>query len=205
MSTAASVAEAVGDQETQVICPGDCEHEFGWSQLELALEPNMLSELVKRRQAKEVSGAGLENLVACPFCPYVAIMENQEDKVLVCRNPDCGRESCRLCRESNHIPQRCDEVEKTQGARREIEEQLTQAMIRECWNCHKKFFKEEGCNMMTCQCKAKMCYLCKEKVTDYNHFYGQGGAATETKKCPLYTNSKVLLATELARAAKEAR
>ena len=58
---------------------------------------------------------------------------------------------------------------------------------------------------MTCQCKAKMCYLCKEKVTDYNHFYGQGGVPTETKKCSLYTNSKVLHATELARAAQEVR
>ena len=36
-----------------------------------------------------------------------------------------------------------------------------------------QFFKEEGCNKMTCQCGAKMCYLCKEKVTDYSHFYGQ--------------------------------
>ena len=136
VSMAASVA--VGDQETQVNCPEDCEQEFGWRQLELALEPNMLSQLLKRHQAKEVSGAGLEDLVACPFCPYVAIMENQEDKVLVCKSPDCGRESCRLCRESNHIPLRCEEVEKTEEARKEIEEQLTQAMIRECLSCHKK-------------------------------------------------------------------
>ena len=27
--------------------------------------------------------------------------------------------------------------------------------------------------MMTCQCRAKMCYLCKERVTDYSHFFGQ--------------------------------
>ena len=171
VSGAASVV--MGEEKTQVVCPGDCEQEFSWRQLELALEPNLLSMLLKKRQAKEVSGAGLEDLVACPFCPYLAIMENKEDKVLVCRNPECGRESCRLCRESNHIPLRCDEVEKTEGARKEIEEQLTQAMIRECWKCSKKFFKEEGCNKMTCQCGAKMCYLCKEKVTDYSHFYGQ--------------------------------
>ena len=136
VSTAAGVA--VGEEKTQVICPEDCEQQFGWRQLELALEPILLSKLLQKRQAEEVSGAGLEDLVACPFCPYVAIMENKEDKVLVCGNPDCGRESCRLCRESNHIPLRCDEVEKTEGARKEIEEQLTQAMIRECLSCHKK-------------------------------------------------------------------
>ena len=33
----------------------------------------------------------------------------------------------------------------------------------------------------------------------------QGGVPTATKKCPLYSDSKALLATELARAAEEAR
>ena len=70
--------------------------------------------------------------------PYCTVMENPEDKVLICRNPDCGRESCRLCKESNHVPLRCDEVEKTEGTRKEIEEKLTEAMIRECWKCNKK-------------------------------------------------------------------
>jgi hypothetical protein len=28
---------------------------------------------------------------------------------------------------------------------------------------------------MTCSCGAQMCYLCKEKVVDYSHFYGQVG------------------------------
>ena len=74
----------------------------------------------------------------CPFCHYCTVMENPEDKVLICRNPDCGRESCRLCKESNHVPLRCDEVEKTEGTRKEIEEKLTEAMIRECWKCSKK-------------------------------------------------------------------
>ena len=36
-----------------------------------------------------------------------------------------------------------------------------------------QFFKEEGCNKMTCACGAKMCYICKAKIVDYKHFYGQ--------------------------------
>ena len=36
-----------------------------------------------------------------------------------------------------------------------------------------QFFKEEGCNKMMCSCGAQMCYLCKQPVEDYSHFYGQ--------------------------------
>ena len=51
--------------------------------------------------------AGLEGLENCPFCPYSTIMDTspEEDKVFVCRNPDCGKDSCRLCQEPTHIPQ----------------------------------------------------------------------------------------------------
>ena len=128
---------AAGDNLTAVAC-GECSEEIDWQQLERVVDPVVLSKLLQRRQAEEVNVAGLEGLVTCPFCPYATVMENEADKVLVCRFPACGRESCRLCRESNHVPLRCDEVEKTEGARKEIEENLTQAMIRECWNCHKK-------------------------------------------------------------------
>jgi hypothetical protein len=31
------------------------------------------------------------------------------------------------------VPLRCDEVDKTEGVRENIEEKLTQAMIRQCW------------------------------------------------------------------------
>ena len=26
---------------------------------------------------------------------------------------------------------------------------------------------------MTCACGAKMCYICKAKIVNYDHFYGQ--------------------------------
>ena len=82
------------------------------------------SKLLQRHQRQEVDRAGLEGLVDCPFCEYATVMEGEADRVLVCRNPDYGRESCRLCRETNHVPLRCDEAEKTEGVRKEIEEKL---------------------------------------------------------------------------------
>ena len=181
---------AAGENKTSVACP-QCDEEVEWRHLDKVVDPVILSKMLQRRQAEEVSGAGLEGLVKCPFCHYCTVMENPEDKVLICRNPDCGRESCRLCKESNHVPLRCDEVEKTESTRKEIEEKLTEAMIRECWKCNKKvpskrsethftayfisfqFFKVEGCNKMTCACGAKMCYICKAKIVNYDHFYGQ--------------------------------
>ncbi len=32
------------------------------------------------------------------------------------------------------------------------------------------FLQTEGCNMMTCTCGAKMCYVCQKPIKDYNHF-----------------------------------
>ena len=135
-------------------------------------------------------------------------MENIDDKILACRNPDCGRDSCRLCNEPSHVPLRCEEVEKKEAARKKIEELQSEAMIRECWKCKTKYFKEEGCNKMACptpKCGAKMCYLCKQPVEDYTHFYGQGGEPTATKTCPLWTDSKQLHEEEIANAAAKAK
>jgi len=201
---------AIGDGKTIIECLGHCQEEIGWQELQKALAPNVLSKLLQRRQAEEVGAAGLDSLVTCPFCPYQTIMENMDDRILACRNPDCGRESCRLCKEPSHVPLRCDEVEKKdeEEARKKIEEQLSEAMIRECWKCKAKYFKEEGCNKMTCpkpNCGAKMCYLCKQPVKDYTHFYGQGGAPTATKTCPLWTDNQRLHEQEIATAAAKAK
>ncbi|XP_023346206.1 uncharacterized protein LOC111715163 isoform X4 [Eurytemora carolleeae] len=208
VSRGASVA--IGDGKTIIECLGMCSEEISWQELQRALTPNVLSKLLQKRQAAEVATAGLEGIVTCPFCPYMTIMDDVNDKILVCKNPDCGRESCRLCKEPNHVPLRCEEVESRdeETQRKKIEEKLSQAMIRECHKCKTKYFKEEGCNKMTCPkkgCGAKMCYLCKEPVQGYEHFYGQGGTPGKEKKCPLWSDSKSLHEKEIALAAQEAR
>jgi len=200
-----STKVAMGEGRTEMECLGQCNEEISWQELSRALKPNVLSKLIQKRQAVEVEKAEVENVVACPYCPYLTIMDNVADKVLVCKNPECGRESCRLCKEPNHIPLRCEEVEKGEETRKKIEEKLTEAMLRECVKCGYKFFKEEGCNKMTCRCGAKMCYLCKKEVKDYSHFYGQGGTPTATKTCPLFSDIKKIHQMELAKVAKEAK
>jgi TRIAD3 protein (E3 ubiquitin-protein ligase RNF216) len=62
-----------------------------------------------------------------------------------CLNPECLRESCRLCKETSHIPLRCDEVERADevDARLAVEKKMTEALLRTCWKCKRQFFKEE--------------------------------------------------------------
>ena len=72
-----------------------------------------------------------------------------------------------------------------------------------------------------------MCYICKAEIKDYKHFYGQvkmmilnenislimfvvlmvlqGGVATSTQTCPLWSDNKAIHEEALAKAAEEAR
>ena len=188
---------AVGDGKTIIECLGQCKEEIDWPELQKVLAPNVLSKLLLKRQAQEVEAADLQNLVYCPFCPYVTIMDSQDDKVLVCRNPECGRESCRQCREPNHVPLRCEEVEKDEemAERKRIEEKLTAAMMRECWRCGVKYTRVLGCNRMTCpKCGAAMCYICRKPNG------GHGSCP-----CPETGDNNGLHQQEVATAAAEAR
>lgn len=80
----------------------------------------------------------------------------------------------RTCKDLNHVPLSCTEAKASDKARHFLEERMTEALIRICYSCKKPFFKEEGCNKMTCNCGAKMCYICGQPVKDYTHFRGQG-------------------------------
>ena len=188
---------AVGDGKTIIECLGQCKEEIQWQELQKVLAPNVLSKLLLKRQAQEVEAADIPNLVCCPFCPYVTIMDNPDDKVLVCRNPECGRESCRQCREPNHVPLRCEEVEKDEemAERKRIEEKLTAAMMRKCWRCGVKYTRVLGCNRMTCpKCGATMCYICRKP---------NGGPGS--CPCPETGDNNGLHQQEVAKAAAEAR
>ena len=120
---------------------GYCEGEFSWRTLRRVMEPVVYRKVQERRQQEEVMAAGVENLVSCPFCSFMIIMPDPENKVLECLNPECLKESCRyvcvcvcmndpvyvymcvfmliylcvrdrICKEQSHIPLRCEEVER---------------------------------------------------------------------------------------------
>ena len=95
-------------------CLGQCEVTFPLSTLQKALKPILFSKWLSRIQIAELEKADIDGLEHCPFCPFATIMDTdpEQNKLFACQNPDCGKESCRLCKEISHIPLRCEEVEK---------------------------------------------------------------------------------------------
>ncbi|XP_011700525.1 PREDICTED: uncharacterized protein LOC105457516 isoform X2 [Wasmannia auropunctata] len=177
----------LGDGNTRIDCLIQCGCEFPISVLQRVLLPTKFSILLCKRQEAEIMAAGLEGLVSCPFCHFASIPP-PEDKIFKCLNPECMKETCRFCKELNHVPLKCNERKATESARLFLEEKMTEALVRKCYRCSKMFFKEEGCNKMTCTCGAQMCYICDKPVTDYRHFQGQGAECSNL--CPLWSDDR---------------
>eukprot|EP00092_Neocalanus_flemingeri_P046553 GFUD01052404.1.p1 GENE.GFUD01052404.1~~GFUD01052404.1.p1 ORF type:complete len:647 (-),score=285.05 GFUD01052404.1:100-2040(-) len=197
----------IGDSKSIISCLITCGEDIPLAVLQLVLPAAMFSKLVQRRQLEEVQAAGLEDLVQCPACSFATIMPDPEDKVIICGNQECGKHTCRICGEESHVPLSCDEVEKDGEvvARTNLEDAMTKAMVRECVKCKKRYFKDEGCNKMQCECGQSMCYLCRKPVAnDYTHFYAQG-ASPAKGKCPLWSDNTNLHKAEVMKAAEEAK
>lgn len=190
----------MGDSDTHIKCFTNCDAEFSLSTLQKILKPSKFRILLEKRQAAEVLAAGLTGLVSCPFCHFATIPP-EGDKVFKCLNTDCMKQSCIICKEPNHVPYRCDEVGKADKTRKYIEEKMTEALSRVCYNCRKTFIKEEGCNKITCTCGAYMCYLCDKRVTNYDHFRGQG--SNDLTRCPLYSDNDMLNYQTVKKVAEE--
>lgn len=98
---ARSTDVTLADGKTHVLCLLNCGREFSLSVLQKILPPTKFSILLCKRQEAEVMAAGVEGLVACPFCHFASIPP-PEDKVFKCFNPDCMKESCRYVQSLNN-------------------------------------------------------------------------------------------------------
>ncbi|KAL4980102.1 hypothetical protein BDW66DRAFT_70123 [Aspergillus desertorum] len=157
-----------------------CQAPFDRRQLKEVLGTSVMEKLDSLQQEDEIREAGLEGLEDCPFCPYKAILPPvEEDREFRCENSSCKVISCRLCKDKSHIPQTCEEFRKDKGLseRHQVEEAMSNALIRKCPKCQLKIIKEYGCNKMQCtKCHTLMCYVCQKDITKegYAHF-GRGG------------------------------
>ncbi|KAG0243702.1 hypothetical protein BGW41_001575 [Actinomortierella wolfii] len=167
----------MGRTELKCLSP-DCTSIFSDAEAKRFLSKTVFSRLMRIRQQKELEKAGIDSLVECPFCPYAAIVEDENDKEFRCQAPKCRAVSCRLCKAITHIPLTCEEYAKQReedsvlAAQHRAEEEMSKALIRECTKCKTRFFKEEGCNKMTCPtCMTVTCYSCKREIRNgYAHF-----------------------------------
>ena len=173
-----SAETQIGLMKYQLQCfdTSGCQAKFARARLEEALGSNMMDKLDSLQQQDEIEKAGLDGLVACPFCDFKAICPPvEEDREFRCRNPTCELVSCRLCQHESHIPKTCQEAKKERGLpeRHLVEEAMSEALIRNCPRCKVKIVKEFGCNKMICsKCHCAMCYVCKKDISQeqYNHF-----------------------------------
>jgi TRIAD3 protein (E3 ubiquitin-protein ligase RNF216) len=86
----------VSNCKYEFVClEGKCEGEFSLHVLQDALDSNLFSTLVRNKQNEEIKKANIPNLESCQFCNYAEIIDNPDEKVFKCRNPECLKERCR--------------------------------------------------------------------------------------------------------------
>jgi hypothetical protein len=117
-----------------------------------------------------IAGAGIENLVSCPRCPYVEIHDEPQE-LIACMNKKCGAVTCTLCLKDVHVGQDCprdNELEK----RKAYEEEQTMKSVVQCPKCTVAIYKDGGCNKVKCTCGISVCYLCRKDISleKYMHF-----------------------------------
>ncbi|KAJ7685299.1 hypothetical protein DFH06DRAFT_969243 [Mycena polygramma] len=201
----------LGSHDYKIVCmdQSGCKLAFRATELMRFLTPKLMSLYERVKQTKEVEAAGIEGLEECPFCEYKCVIENEQEKLFSCRNEECAAVSCRQCKQLDHLPKSCKEMEedKNLDGRHEIEEAMTRALMRNCPKCQKAFIKEMGCNKMTCpNCSAMSCYICRQTIQGYEHFNqpAVAGSSKTGAKCALWDAVEQRHAEEVKEAAEKA-
>ena len=55
----------------------------------------MTATMQRREQQQQLRSANIDNLESCPACDFAIIIENEEERVFRCLNPNCLKETCR--------------------------------------------------------------------------------------------------------------
>lgn len=188
-----------------------CQSGYSRSLLRKALGEVLMDKLDTIQQRQEIEAAGIEGLHECPFCDFRAICPPvEEDREFRCFNPECEKVSCRLCNKPSHVPMTCGEARQDEhlSTRHQIEEAMSEALMRSCPKCKVKIIKENGCNKMQCtKCRTLMCYVCKKDITGqgYSHFNQGRYGPSEPGKCSVYDKEGLdRHKDEVERAEKEA-
>ena len=142
-----------------------CEESIPFSEIHRVLPHDIIEKYEARQAHNAVVEANIEDLVYCPFC-NIPCEADKCLQVLDCPNSKCLKASFIQCKKMSHLPLRCEEGEEKSvtALRREVEERMTKAVIRECNKCKAKLIKIDGCNSVTCRCGNTMCYVCRHTI-----------------------------------------
>lgn len=145
----------------------------------IGLIRNLLPSAIRKRmddriQEENLAVSGLQ-LERCKNCNFAAEMnvDKTVNKVFDCLG--CGKQWCRLCEKEwndEHFGVSCEEYAKKNGdeVKRQLENKLSEAVIRKCHRCNFQFIKTTGCNHIHCRCGATHCYLCNENSIKHDHY-----------------------------------
>ena len=75
-----------------------CKLSFGEKELKRCLYPKLFDLYMRIKQTQEIKAAGLAGLEECPFCDFMAIIEDSDELVFRCAHIECGIVSCRACK-----------------------------------------------------------------------------------------------------------
>lgn len=182
------VVDRVTGGETALHCMAvaACTGTYSHALLSKRLESRLYDTYTIREFQESLNRAAINNLYQCPKCEFAVIIDDIIDNRFVCMNAKCGYISCIRCHALYHLNTACGTASDA-NIRTTIEEIFTRNKMRNCPACAQEFTRIDGCNKMTCVCGAKSCYLCRQRVQDYTHFYNDFGANITAGKCPLYT------------------
>ncbi len=168
-----------------------CDASFSRTERRRFLDDKCLEALERIQQQAELKQAGLDGLTGCPFCDFAAICPPVEiDKEFQCRNTDCEKVSCRICKLESHVPMSCDEWKRENriSERHILEEARTAALLKKCPKCQVQIIKERGCNKLTCPCGGIMCDFCGKDITDIGYGHFKWELDERKDKCPTHDN-----------------
>ncbi|CAB4069036.1 RNF216 [Lepeophtheirus salmonis] len=196
------IQKSEGNEDYRCLLP-ECPEGFDLGLLQSLINPKWFSKYVQNICMNEVKKCGSLVLESCPECNFAVNIEDPSVKVIECKYDYCKVMSCRKCRKRAHPYGVVCQNEEKEKVRLEVEEELSESVIRKCYRCEKYFQKYEGCNRIECHCGAQMCYICRSPVIpSQDHFYNCQ-EQPEPGKCPLQSNSEDLHSMERAIAGKK--
>nr|XP_022913642.1 E3 ubiquitin-protein ligase arih1-like [Onthophagus taurus]XP_022913643.1 E3 ubiquitin-protein ligase arih1-like [Onthophagus taurus] len=188
---------AINEEKLEMGCLMNCGGDYSLTTLQMVLDRKTFERFWQKKQLHEIEKAKIDGLEFCCLCYKFAYIPNPDDKIFSCTA--CKQDSCRECKHESHIPLRCNEIEydKDVQIRTFIENKMTEALVRKCYQCGKQYIKSSGCNKIQCSCGAKMCYLCNVAINNYDHF--------GDNKCALFTDDNLLHLENVKEGARKAK